>query len=168
MSDTKPYCFSKPHITARATATATSGSSTALPPWSNCYIYAHTELDEHHFIIVSWCQLCKYSCCRDPVSCFLPVLSHCPVLRNIFVVKILLYSVPASLLIALLKVASRRQSSGGVVVRLSTQKLNTHRELLYISHSLYPISLLFDCLLLSTRKNVSVWNTVRISFTIFF
>ena len=118
MSDTKPYCFSKPHITARATATATSGSSTALPPWSNRYIYAHTELDEHHTIIASWYQLCEYSCCRDPVSCLLPDLSHRPVLRNIFVVKILLYSVSASFSIALLKVPSRRQSSGGMVVRL--------------------------------------------------
>ena len=89
MSDTKPYCFSKPHITASATTTATSGSSTALPPWSNCYIYAHTELDEHHTIIASWCQLCKYSCCRDPVSRLLPALSHRPILRNISVVNVL-------------------------------------------------------------------------------
>ena len=97
MSDTKPYCFSKPQTTARATATATLGSSTVLPPWSNLYIYARTELDESHIIIASWCQLCEYFCCRDPVSRLLPVLSHRPVLRNIFVVKILSYFVPASL-----------------------------------------------------------------------
>ena len=94
------------------------GSSTAPPPWSDRYTYAHTELDEHHTTIASWCQLCEYSCCRDPVSRLLPALSHRPVLRNIFVVNVLLYSVPASLSIALLKAASGRQSSGGVVVRL--------------------------------------------------
>ena len=118
MSYTKPYCFSKPQTTARVTDTATLGSSTALPPWSNLYTYARTELDEHHTIIASWCQLCEYSRCRNPVSRLLPVLSHRPVLRNIFVVKILSYFVPASLSIVLLKVASGRQSSGGVVVRL--------------------------------------------------
>ena len=94
------------------------GSSAAPPPWSNLYTYTRTELDENHIITASWCRLCKHSCCRDPVSRLLPVLSHCPVLRNIFVVKILSYFVPASLSIVLLKVASGRQSSGGVVVRL--------------------------------------------------
>ena len=118
MSDTEPYCFSKQQTAARATATATLGSSSALPPWSNLYTYTRNEMDENHTIIASWCQLCEYSCCRDPVSRLLPVLSHRPVLRNIFVVKILSYFVPASLSIVLLKVASRRQSSGGVVVRL--------------------------------------------------
>ena len=93
------------------------GNSTTPPPWSDLYIYAHTELDEHHTNTASCCQLCKYICSRDPISCLLPVLSHRPILRNIFVVKILLYSVPASLSIVLLKVASGRQSSGGVVVK---------------------------------------------------
>ena len=51
----------------------------------------------------SQCQLCEYSCCRDPVSCLLPALSHRPVLRNISVVNVLLYSVSASLPIVLLK-----------------------------------------------------------------
>ena len=96
----------------------TTGSSTAPLPWSDRYIYAHTQLDENHTIIASWCQLCKYSCCRDPVSCLLPALSHRPVLRNISVVNVLLYSVSASLQIVLLKAAFGRQSSGGVVVRL--------------------------------------------------
>ena len=53
MSDTKPYCFSKPQTAVRVTATATLGSPTALTPWSNLYIYACTELDKNHTIIVS-------------------------------------------------------------------------------------------------------------------
>ena len=57
----------------------------------------------------SQCQLCEYSCCRDPVSCLLPALLHCPVLRNISVVNVLLNSVSASLQIVLLK--SRIQTS---------------------------------------------------------
>ena len=51
----------------------------------------------------SQCQLCEYSCCRDPVSCLLPALLHRPVLRNISVVNVLLCSVSASLRIVLLK-----------------------------------------------------------------
>ena len=101
VSDTKLYCSSKPllllHTTARATATALSWMRTTP---------------------ASWCQPCEYSCCRDPVSCLLPALSHQPILRNIFVVNVLLYSVSASLQIILLKAAFGRQSAGGVEVRL--------------------------------------------------
>ena len=43
MSDTKPYCSSKPQL-----QTATTGSSTAPLPWSDHYAYTHTELDENH------------------------------------------------------------------------------------------------------------------------
>ena len=53
--------------------------------------------------IASQCQLCEYSCCRVPVSCLLPALSHRPILRNISVVNVLSYSVSASLPIVLLK-----------------------------------------------------------------
>ena len=85
--------FSKPQL-----RTATTGSYTAPPPWSSLYTYAHTELDEYHTIIVNCCQLCEYFRYRDPASHLLPVLSHRPVLRNIFVVKILLCSMPERLL----------------------------------------------------------------------
>ena len=62
-----------------------TGSSTATLPWSDHYIYTHTELDENH-TNRSQCQLCEYSCCSDPVSYLLPALSHrgqCPVVLSI-------------------------------------------------------------------------------------
>ena len=103
-------------------------TSTPAPSWTRTISTA------------SQCQLCEYSCCRDPVSSLLPALLHCPVLRNISVVNVLLYSVSASLKIVLLKVASGRQSSGGVVVRLFClpymikTKVNTYIH--YITHTL--------------------------------
>ena len=59
-----PYIllFSKPQP-----QTTTTGSSTAPPPWSNLYIYVHTELDEHHTIVCKslpavWISLLQRSC----------------------------------------------------------------------------------------------------------
>ena len=108
MSDTEPYCFSKQQLRAAPQhhCHGVIVTSTPTPSWMRTTS------------IASQCQLCKYSCCRDPVSCLLPALSHRPVLRNISMVNVLLYSEIARLLIALLKAASRCQSSGGVVVRL--------------------------------------------------
>ena len=69
-------------------------NSAAPPPWSNLYIYAHTELDEHHNIVllvvasfanIPAAEILQATCCQ---SC------HIALLRNIFVVKILLYLVP--------------------------------------------------------------------------
>ena len=117
MSDTKPYCFSKPQITTDATANRIRAA-----PQHHCHGVIVTSTPTPSWMrttpIASQCQLCEYSCCRDPVSCLLPALSHRPVLRNISVVNVLLYSVLASLKIVLLKVASGPQSPGGMVVRL--------------------------------------------------
>ena len=87
MSDTEPYCFSKQQLRAAPQhhCHGVIVTSTPTPSWMRTTS------------IVSQCQLCEYSCCRDPVSCLLPALSHRPVLRNISVVNVLLYSVSASL-----------------------------------------------------------------------
>ena len=70
----------------------------------------------HHCMRVA-AKLCEFSCCRDPASHSLSVLSHCLVKRNIFVVKILLNSVLARFSSCTAEVTFRHQSPEDVVAR---------------------------------------------------
>ena len=96
---------------------ATTGNSTAPPPWSDLYTYAHTELDENHTIEretlpAVWIFPLQRSCKPSITSFVTP-----PYIKKI-------YSWSRSCCTLCLRVfklncwvASGRQSSGGVVVK---------------------------------------------------
>ena len=93
-------------------------NSAAPPPWSNLYIYAHTELDEHHNHIV-WESLSALQIYLLQRSCKPPTASS---VTPPFIKKYILGQDPIVLCAsAFFKlncwVASGRQSPGGVVVK---------------------------------------------------